>query len=67
MKAAEELIKYNITTALCVNHEIGNISLDQREKGFRKGDHSSGKIGARNRKQQSRDESAYEGAATGGT
>ena len=36
MKAAEELIKYNITTALCVNHEIGNISLDQREKGFRK-------------------------------
>ena len=34
MKAAEELIKYNITTALCVNHEIGNISLDQREKGF---------------------------------
>ena len=36
MRAAEEFIKYNITTALCVNHEIGNISLDQREKGFRK-------------------------------
>ena len=36
MKAAKELIKYNITTALCVNHEIGNISLDKREQGFRK-------------------------------
>ena len=36
IKAGEELLKYNITTALCVNHEIGNISLDQREQGFRK-------------------------------
>ena len=36
VKAAEELIKYKITTVLCVNHEIGNISLDKREQGFRK-------------------------------
>ena len=36
IKAGEELLKYNINTALCVNHEIGNISLDQREQGFRK-------------------------------
>lgn len=36
IKAGEELLKYNITAALCVNHEIGNISLDQREQGFRK-------------------------------
>ena len=35
MKAAKELIKYNVTNALCVNHEIGNISLDKREQGFR--------------------------------
>ena len=36
IKAGEELLKYNITAALCVNHEIGNISLDQREQGFRR-------------------------------
>ena len=27
--------KYNVKSVLCINHEIGNISLDQREKGFR--------------------------------
>ena len=36
IKAGKELLKYNITNALCVNHEIGNISLDQREQGFRR-------------------------------
>jgi len=36
MKAAGELLKYNIKSVLCINHEIGNISLDQREQGFRK-------------------------------
>ena len=36
LKAAEEMLKYNVSSVLCVNHEIGNISLDQREHGFRK-------------------------------
>ena len=35
MKAAEELLKYNVNNVLCINHEIGNVSLDQREQGFR--------------------------------
>jgi len=34
MKAAEGLLKYNITKAVCINHEVGNISLDHREEGF---------------------------------
>ena len=36
LKAADEMLKYNVKSVLCINHEIGNISLDQREKGFRK-------------------------------
>lgn len=34
-RAAEEMLKYNVNDILCINHEIGNISLDQRERGFR--------------------------------
>ena len=36
IKAAEEMLKQNVKSVLCINHEIGNISLDQREQGFRK-------------------------------
>jgi len=36
LKAAEELLNHNISNVLCINHEIGNISLDQREQGFKK-------------------------------
>ena len=36
MKAGQEMLKHNVKSALCINHEIGNISLDQREQGFRK-------------------------------
>ena len=36
LKAADEMLKYNVKNVLSVNHEVGNISLDQREKGFRK-------------------------------
>ena len=35
MKAAEGLLKYNINKAVCINHEVGNISLDHREEGFK--------------------------------
>lgn len=35
MKAAEGLLKYNINKAVCINHEVGNISLDHREAGFK--------------------------------
>ena len=33
--AAQEILKQDIRSALCINHEVGNISLDQRERGFR--------------------------------
>ena len=36
MKAGQEMVKHNVKSVLCINHEIGNISLDQREQGFRK-------------------------------
>ena len=36
LKAAKEMLKEDVTNVLCVNHEIGNISLDHREQGFRK-------------------------------
>lgn len=36
MKAGEEMLKTGVNNVLCINHEIGNISLDQREQGFRK-------------------------------
>ena len=36
MKAGEEMLKTGAKNVLCINHEIGNISLDQREQGFRK-------------------------------
>jgi len=36
LKAADEMLKQNVKNVLCVNHEVGNISLDQREQGFRK-------------------------------
>ena len=36
MKAGEEMLKTRAKNVLCINHEIGNISLDQREQGFRK-------------------------------
>ena len=36
MKAGEEMLKIGAKNILCINHEIGNISLDQREQGFRK-------------------------------
>ena len=36
MKAGEEMLKTGANNVLCINHEIGNISLDQREQGFRK-------------------------------
>ena len=36
MKAGQEMVKHNVKSVLCMNHEIGNISLDQREQGFRK-------------------------------
>lgn len=35
IKAGEEILKYDVNNVLCINHEIGNISLDQREQGFR--------------------------------
>ena len=36
MKAGQEMVKHNVKSVLCINHEIGNISLDQREQGFRR-------------------------------
>lgn len=36
LKAAEEILNHNVSNVLCINHEIGNISLDQREQGFKK-------------------------------
>ena len=30
------MLKTGVNNELCINHEIGNISLDQREQGFRK-------------------------------
>jgi simple sugar transport system substrate-binding protein len=30
------MLKRGVKSVLCINHEIGNISLDQREQGFRK-------------------------------
>lgn len=36
MKAGDEMLKTGAKYVLCINHEIGNISLDQREQGFRK-------------------------------
>ena len=36
MKAGDEMLKTGVNNVLCINHEIGNISLDQREQGFRK-------------------------------
>ena len=36
MKAGQEMVKHNVKSVLCINHEVGNISLDQREQGFRK-------------------------------
>ena len=36
LKAAEEMLKEGVKSVLCINHEIGNISLNQREQGFRK-------------------------------
>ena len=30
------MVKHNVKSVLCINHEIGNISLDQREQGFRR-------------------------------
>ena len=36
MKAGEEMLKTGVNNVLCINNEIGNISLDQREQGFRK-------------------------------
>ena len=36
MKAGQEMVKYNVKSVLCINHEVGNISLDQREQGFRR-------------------------------
>jgi len=35
IKAGEEMLKTGVNNVLCINHEIGNISLDQREQGFR--------------------------------
>tara|TARA_B100000809_G_C15041168_1_gene495569 strand:- start:104 stop:964 length:861 start_codon:yes stop_codon:yes gene_type:complete len=35
LKAAEEILNHNVSNVLCINHEIGNISLDQREQGFK--------------------------------
>ena len=35
IKAGEEMLKTGVNDVLCINHEIGNISLDQREQGFR--------------------------------
>ncbi len=34
VKAGEGLLKYNIKKAVCINHEVGNISLDHRQQGF---------------------------------
>ena len=36
MKAGQEMVKHNVKSVLCINHEVGNISLDQREQGFRR-------------------------------
>ena len=36
IKAGKEMLKTGVNDVLCINHEIGNISLDQREQGFRK-------------------------------
>ena len=35
--AGEQMKKAGVTSALCINHEVGNVGLDQRCDGFKKG------------------------------